>query len=110
MKLELILLYRADVNVLVKNKFIARDSFSLPSLLFNVVSVDELRNLLSNKDAYQNLLYSLEPIKTQNRAKDELRNETLQLAKNLKKEPHIMELINQNNLNYNVDYCSREVA
>ncbi|KAL8516781.1 hypothetical protein ACS0TY_015150 [Phlomoides rotata] len=59
-------------------------------------SVDELRNLLSDKDAYQNLLYSLEPIKTQIRVRDELRNETLQLAReNLEKEPRIMELRNQ---------------
>ncbi|KAH6806051.1 Modifier of rudimentary protein [Perilla frutescens var. hirtella] len=59
-------------------------------------SVDELRKLLSDKDAYQNLLYSLEPVKTQNRVRDELRNETLQLAReNLEKEPRIMELRNQ---------------
>lgn len=36
-------------------------------LLTNNVSVDELRKLLSDKDAYQNLLFSLEPVKTQNR-------------------------------------------
>ncbi|XP_042057059.1 vacuolar protein-sorting-associated protein 37 homolog 1-like isoform X2 [Salvia splendens] len=59
-------------------------------------SVDELRKLLSDKDAYQNLLHSLEPVKTQNRVRDELRNETLQLAReNLEKEPRIMELRNQ---------------
>ncbi|PIN21470.1 hypothetical protein CDL12_05815 [Handroanthus impetiginosus] len=59
-------------------------------------SVDELRKLLSDKDAYQNLLLSLEPVKTQNRVRDELRNETLQLAReNLEKEPRIMELRNQ---------------
>ncbi|GER54270.1 modifier of rudimentary protein [Striga asiatica] len=59
-------------------------------------SVDELRKLLSDKDAYQNLLLSVEPVKTQNRVKDELRNETVQLAReNLEKEPRIMELRNQ---------------
>ncbi|XP_051131185.1 vacuolar protein-sorting-associated protein 37 homolog 1 [Andrographis paniculata] len=59
-------------------------------------SVDELRKLLSDKNAYQNLLLSLEPVKTQNRVRDELRNETLQLAReNLEKEPTIMELRNQ---------------
>ncbi|KAK4481124.1 hypothetical protein RD792_012001, partial [Penstemon davidsonii] len=59
-------------------------------------NVDELRKLLSDKDAYNNFLLSLEPVKTQNRVRDELRNETLQLAKeNLEKEPCIMELRNQ---------------
>ncbi|KAI3472010.1 hypothetical protein Pfo_028698 [Paulownia fortunei] len=59
-------------------------------------SVDELRKLLSDKGAYQNLLLSVEPVKTQNRVRDELRNETLQLAReNLEKEPCIMELRNQ---------------
>ncbi|KAL3536193.1 hypothetical protein ACH5RR_004654 [Cinchona calisaya] len=59
-------------------------------------SVDELRKLLSDKDAYQNFLLSLEPVKTQNKVRDEVRNETLQLAReNLEKEPRIMELRNQ---------------
>ncbi|EYU41575.1 hypothetical protein ABFS82_10G045600 [Erythranthe guttata] len=59
-------------------------------------SVDDLRKLLSDKDAYQNLLLSLEPVKTQNRVRDELRNETLQLVReNVDKEPCIMELRNQ---------------
>ncbi|KAL3825833.1 hypothetical protein ACJIZ3_021862 [Penstemon smallii] len=59
-------------------------------------SVDELRKLLSDKDAYHNFLHSLEPVKTQSRVRDELRNETLQLAReNLEKEPRIMELRNQ---------------
>lgn len=59
-------------------------------------SVDELRKLLSDKDAYHNFLLSLEPVKTQNKVRDELRNETLQLASaNLDKEPRIMELRNQ---------------
>ncbi|KAL0338535.1 UNVERIFIED_CONTAM: Vacuolar protein-sorting-associated protein [Sesamum angustifolium] len=58
--------------------------------------VDELRKLLSDKDAYHNLLLSLEPVRTQNRVRDELKNETLQLAReNLEKEPQIMELRNQ---------------
>ncbi|XP_057785688.1 vacuolar protein-sorting-associated protein 37 homolog 1-like [Salvia miltiorrhiza] len=59
-------------------------------------SVDELRKLLSDKNSYQNLLLSLEPVKTHNRVRDELRNETLQLARdNLEKEPLIVELRNQ---------------
>ncbi|CAH9071744.1 unnamed protein product [Cuscuta epithymum] len=59
-------------------------------------SVDELQKLLSDKDAYHNFLLSLEPVKTQNNIRDELRNETLQLAReNLEKEPRIMELRNQ---------------
>ncbi|CAA2958559.1 Hypothetical predicted protein [Olea europaea subsp. europaea] len=59
-------------------------------------SVDDLRKLLSDKDAYQHLFRSLEPVKTQNRVRDELRNETLQLTRaNLEKEPQIMELRNQ---------------
>lgn len=58
--------------------------------------IEELRDLLSYKDAYQNLLLSLEPVKTQNKVRDDLRNETLQLAReNLEKEPRIMELRNQ---------------
>ncbi|CAI9760646.1 unnamed protein product [Fraxinus pennsylvanica] len=59
-------------------------------------SVDELQKLLSDKDAYQNLLLSLEPVKTQDRVGDELRNESLQLAReNMEKEPHMVELRNQ---------------
>ncbi|WOH00855.1 hypothetical protein DCAR_0520231 [Daucus carota subsp. sativus] len=59
-------------------------------------SVDELRKLLSNKDAYQQLLHSLDMVKTQNSVWDDLRNETLQLAReNLEKESYIMELRNQ---------------
>ncbi|CAI9097887.1 OLC1v1034403C2 [Oldenlandia corymbosa var. corymbosa] len=59
-------------------------------------SVDELRKLLSDKDAYHSFLLSLEPVKTQNKLRDDLKNETLQLAReNLEKEPRIMELRNQ---------------
>ncbi|KAL2481323.1 Vacuolar protein-sorting-associated protein [Abeliophyllum distichum] len=59
-------------------------------------SVDELRKLLSDKDAYQSLLLSLEPVKTQDRVRDELRTESLQLAReNLEKEPRMVELRNQ---------------
>ncbi|CAN7015160.1 unnamed protein product [Brassica oleracea var. botrytis] len=59
-------------------------------------SVDELRKLLSDKDAYQQFLLSLDQVKIQNNIKEELRRETLQLAKeNLEKEPQIMELRNQ---------------
>ncbi|XAR64596.1 hypothetical protein NMG60_11008335 [Bertholletia excelsa] len=59
-------------------------------------SVDELRKLLANKDAYQQFLLSIDQVKIQNNLRDELRKETLQLAReNLEKEPRIMELRNQ---------------
>ncbi|KAJ9184374.1 hypothetical protein P3X46_004105 [Hevea brasiliensis] len=59
-------------------------------------SVDELRRLLSDKDAYHQFLLSLDQVKIQNNIRDELRKETLQLAReNLDKEPQIMELRNQ---------------
>ncbi|CAH8320521.1 unnamed protein product [Eruca vesicaria subsp. sativa] len=60
------------------------------------ICVDELRKLLSDKDAYQQFLLSLDQVKIQNNIKDELRRETLQLAReNLEKEPQITELRNQ---------------
>ncbi|KAL6998163.1 hypothetical protein U1Q18_008290 [Sarracenia purpurea var. burkii] len=69
----------AGIIVLLKNK-----------------SVDELRKLLSDKDAYHQFLLSLDQVKIQNNLRDELRKETLQLAReNLEKEPRIMELQNQ---------------
>ncbi|KAH8485110.1 hypothetical protein H0E87_026761 [Populus deltoides] len=59
-------------------------------------SVDELRKLLSDKDAYHQFLLSLDQVKIQNNIRDELCKETLQLAReNLEKEPRIMELRNQ---------------
>ncbi|KAF5189237.1 Vacuolar protein-sorting-associated protein 37-like protein [Thalictrum thalictroides] len=59
-------------------------------------SVDELRKLLSDKDAYNEFLLSLEQVKTQNNLRDELRKETLQLAReNLEKESRMVELRNQ---------------
>ncbi|XP_028789968.1 vacuolar protein-sorting-associated protein 37 homolog 1 isoform X2 [Neltuma alba] len=59
-------------------------------------SADELRKLLSDKDAYQQFLLSLDQVKIQNNLKDELCKETTQLAEqNLQKEPCIMELKNQ---------------
>ncbi|XWS59582.1 hypothetical protein CRYUN_Cryun08bG0134500 [Craigia yunnanensis] len=59
-------------------------------------SVDELRKLLSDKDAYNQFLQSVDQVKIQNNIRDELRKETLQLARNnLDKEPRIMELRNQ---------------
>ncbi|WMV52090.1 hypothetical protein MTR67_045475 [Solanum verrucosum] len=71
-------------------------------------SVNELKKLVSDKDARHNFLLSLEAVKTQNnhltlavfpisdQVRDELRNATLQLAReNLEKEPWIMELRNQ---------------
>ncbi|CAL1373034.1 unnamed protein product [Linum trigynum] len=59
-------------------------------------SADDLRKLLSDKDAYNQFLFSLDQVKIQNNIRDELRKETLQLAReNLDKEPRIMELRNQ---------------
>ncbi|XP_039013328.1 vacuolar protein-sorting-associated protein 37 homolog 1-like isoform X2 [Hibiscus syriacus] len=59
-------------------------------------SVDELRKLLSDKDAYNQFLLSVNQVKIQNNIRDELRKETLQLARNnLDKEPQMMELRNQ---------------
>ncbi|KAJ7976868.1 vacuolar protein-sorting-associated protein 37-like 1-like [Quillaja saponaria] len=59
-------------------------------------SVDELRKLLHDKDAYYQFLLSLDQVKIQNNLRDELQKETLQLAsENLEKEPQIMELRNQ---------------
>ncbi|KAA8518662.1 hypothetical protein F0562_016136 [Nyssa sinensis] len=59
-------------------------------------SVDELRKLLSDKSAYQQFLLSLDQVRTQNNVRDELRKETMQIAReNLEKEPRIMELRNQ---------------
>nr|XP_043634054.1 vacuolar protein-sorting-associated protein 37 homolog 1-like [Erigeron canadensis] len=59
-------------------------------------SANELHKLLSTKDAYQQFLRSLDIVQTQIRLRDELRNETIQLANhNLEKEPHIRELRNQ---------------
>ncbi|RWR94763.1 Mod_r domain-containing protein [Cinnamomum micranthum f. kanehirae] len=59
-------------------------------------SVDELRKLLTDKDAYNTFLHSLDQVKIQNNLRDELRKETMQLAReNLEKEPRILELRNQ---------------
>ncbi|OVA19469.1 Modifier of rudimentary [Macleaya cordata] len=59
-------------------------------------SVDELRKLLSDRDAYNQFLFSLDQVKIQNNLRDELRKETLQLAReNAEKEPRILELRNQ---------------
>ncbi|XP_042514174.1 vacuolar protein-sorting-associated protein 37 homolog 1-like [Macadamia integrifolia] len=59
-------------------------------------SVDELRKLLSDKDAYNQFLLSLDQVRTQNNLRDELRRETLQLTReNLEKQPRILELTNQ---------------
>ncbi|KAK7284953.1 hypothetical protein RJT34_19707 [Clitoria ternatea] len=62
-------------------------------------SVDELRKLLSDKEAYQQFLLSLDQVKIQTNLKDELCKENLQLAEeNLQKEPRIMELRNQSRI------------
>ncbi|KAL6141875.1 hypothetical protein ACLB2K_060161 [Fragaria x ananassa] len=59
-------------------------------------SVDELRKLLSDKDAYHQFFLSLEQVKDQNNLRGELRKETLQLSReNMEKEPRMVELRNQ---------------
>ncbi|KAI3921252.1 hypothetical protein MKW92_022814 [Papaver armeniacum] len=59
-------------------------------------SVDELRRLLTDREAYNHFLFSLDQVKTQNNLRDELRKETLQLARqNIENEPRIVELRNQ---------------
>ncbi|XP_076930002.1 vacuolar protein-sorting-associated protein 37 homolog 1-like [Bidens hawaiensis] len=59
-------------------------------------SVDELQKLLSDPEAYQRILLSIDSVRTQNNVRDELRKETVQLARaNLEKEPQITELRNQ---------------
>ncbi|CAN6359904.1 unnamed protein product [Urochloa humidicola] len=59
-------------------------------------SIEELQRLLKDKDAYNAFFNSLDQVKTQNNVRDELRKETLQLAReNLEKEQRILELRNQ---------------
>ncbi|KAJ0966657.1 hypothetical protein J5N97_023574 [Dioscorea zingiberensis] len=59
-------------------------------------SIDELRKLLSDKEAYNQFFHSLDQVKTQVKLRDDLQRETLQLAReNLEKEPRILELRNQ---------------
>ncbi|EMS45827.1 hypothetical protein TRIUR3_09501 [Triticum urartu] len=59
-------------------------------------SVDELQRLLKDKESYNAFFNSLDQVKTQNNLRDELRKETLQLAReNLEKEQRISELRNQ---------------
>ncbi|XP_006665021.1 vacuolar protein-sorting-associated protein 37 homolog 1-like isoform X2 [Oryza brachyantha] len=59
-------------------------------------SIDELQRLLKDKEAYSAFFNSLDQVKTQNNLRDELRKETVQLAReNLEKEQRILELRNQ---------------
>ncbi|TKW37911.1 hypothetical protein SEVIR_1G080300v4 [Setaria viridis] len=59
-------------------------------------SIEELQSLLKDKEAYNAFFNSLDQVKTQNNVHDELRKETLQLAReNLEKEQQILELRNQ---------------
>ncbi|WOK98366.1 vacuolar protein-sorting-associated protein [Canna indica] len=59
-------------------------------------SGDELRKLLTDKETYSAFFNSLDQVKIQNNLRNELRKETLLLAKeNLEKEPRILELRNQ---------------
>ncbi|PHT36475.1 Vacuolar protein-sorting-associated protein 37 -like protein 2 [Capsicum baccatum] len=69
-------------------------------------SINELKKLVTDKDVYHNFLISLEAVKTQDSVRDELRNETLLLAReNLEKEPWIMDLRNQCRI-----ICTTELA
>lgn len=59
-------------------------------------SIDELRKLLNDKEAYYAFFNSLEQVRSHNNLRDELQKETLQIAReNLEKEPRILELRNQ---------------
>ncbi|KAJ3687067.1 hypothetical protein LUZ61_016231 [Rhynchospora tenuis] len=59
-------------------------------------SVDELRRILNDTDAYKSFFNSLEQVKTQNSVIYELRKEAVQRAReNMEKEPRILELRNQ---------------
>ncbi|XP_076937717.1 vacuolar protein-sorting-associated protein 37 homolog 1-like [Bidens hawaiensis] len=59
-------------------------------------SASDLHKLLIDKNAYRQFLLSLDVVQTQIRLRNELRNETIQLAiHNLEKEPRIKELRNQ---------------
>uniref|UniRef100_A0A0D3FKK8 VPS37 C-terminal domain-containing protein n=1 Tax=Oryza barthii TaxID=65489 RepID=A0A0D3FKK8_9ORYZ len=59
-------------------------------------SVDDLQRLLKDKEAYNAFFNSLDQVKTQNNLRDELRKETVQLARdNLEKEQRISEIRNQ---------------
>lgn len=59
-------------------------------------SIDDLRKLLNDKEAYNSFFNSLEQVKNQNNLRNELQKETLQIAReNLEKEPRILELRNQ---------------
>ncbi|PWA99861.1 modifier of rudimentary (Mod(r)) protein [Artemisia annua] len=44
------------------------------------VCVDDLRKLSSDPEAYQHFLLSMEPVRTQNKVRDDLQNQTIQLA------------------------------
>ncbi|MCL7043712.1 hypothetical protein MKW94_021325 [Papaver nudicaule] len=71
------------------------DSANIRDLL-NAKSLDEIKKLQSDKDAYIQFLLSLEEVKLQNNVYDELQKETLQIAReNLEKEPRILELKDQ---------------
>ncbi|CAD6211122.1 unnamed protein product [Miscanthus lutarioriparius] len=59
-------------------------------------SIEELQRILKDKEAYNAFFNSLDQVKTQNNVRDELRKETLQLAReNLEKEQRSLELRNQ---------------
>ncbi|CAH1432846.1 unnamed protein product [Lactuca virosa] len=51
-------------------------------------SIDELQTLLSDQGAYQQFLLSIDPVRTQNNVRDELKKETLQLASSAQEKLH----------------------
>ncbi|KAJ3673707.1 hypothetical protein LUZ60_005699 [Juncus effusus] len=62
-------------------------------------SVEELRRILNDKEAYNAFCNTLDQVKVQNNLRDELRKETIQLARqNLEQEPRIVELRNQSTI------------
>ncbi|KAI3989770.1 hypothetical protein MKX01_040740 [Papaver californicum] len=84
-----------SLNSLPTTQCSLADSASIKELL-NKKSLDEIKKLQSDKNAYNQFLLSLEEVKIQNNVYDELQKETLQIAReNLEKEPRILELKDQ---------------
>ncbi|KAL6507870.1 hypothetical protein OROGR_024065 [Orobanche gracilis] len=59
----------ASIIAVLKHKRVKYDGcyYIITIIYAPIDSVDELKKLLSDKEAYQNLLHSVEPVKTQNR-------------------------------------------
>ncbi|GBG79972.1 hypothetical protein CBR_g30234 [Chara braunii] len=59
-------------------------------------SLEELKNLMNDEEAYDAFLHSLDKVRDIDRAREELRKQSVELArKNLAREPEIAELHNQ---------------